>query len=84
MKKAAQKIRRLACDLYPGKPLGKKGVLEKAFAAVGDYPNSSKCSELGFYLCQNASRRNGRLKSGIQSVWETQSGWKTKLHMNTT
>ena len=31
MEETAQRIRRLACDLCPGEPLGKKGVLQAAF-----------------------------------------------------
>ena len=31
MEGPAQRIRRLACDLCPGKPLGEKGVLQAAF-----------------------------------------------------
>ena len=31
MEEIAQRIRRLACNLCPGKPLGKKGVLQAVF-----------------------------------------------------
>ena len=43
MGEPAQRIRRLACDLRPGKPLGKKG--SPAFAAVGYHPDPSRCGE---------------------------------------
>ena len=85
VEEAAQRIRRLACDLCPGKPLGEKRRAGKgvfASAAAGNHPNPSKCSELGFYLHQSASRRNGCFeKSGVQSVGRTRGGWNTKLHM---
>ena len=85
MEEAAQRIRRLARDLCPGEPLGEKGSSSSgvpAFAATGNYPNSSKRSESGFHLHQSASGRYGRFeKNGPQSVGKTRGGWNTKLHM---
>ena len=45
MEEAAQRIRGLAHDLCPGKPLGEKGCAARglcALAAVGNDPNSSE------------------------------------------
>ena len=85
MEEAAQRIRGLACDLCPGKPLGEKGCTARGLctlAAVGDHSNPSKRSELGFHLYQSTSRRHGRFKKrGPQSVGRTRGGWNTKLHM---
>ena len=85
VEEAAQRIRRLACDLCPGKPLGKKRCVAKgvfALAATGNHSNPSKHSEPGFHLYQSTSRRNVRFeKSGPQSVGRTRGGWNTKLHM---
>ena len=85
MEEAAQRIRRLACDLCPGEPLGEKGRSAgsvSAFAAAGDHPNQSKHREFGFHMYQSAFGRNGRTeKNGPQSVGRTRGGWNTKLHM---
>ena len=85
MEEIAQRIRRLACNLCPGKPLGKKRSSASsipAFAAVGYYPGPSKCGEPGFHLHQGSSRWNGCFKkSGPQSIGRTRGGWNTKLHM---
>ena len=85
MEEAAQRIRGLARDLCPGEPLGKKGSSSSnisAFAATGNYPDSSKRSESGFHLYQSTSRRYGCLKkNGPQSIGRTRGGWNTKLHM---
>ena len=85
MEETAQRIRRLARDLCPGEPLGKKGRSSSsvpALAAVGYYPNPSKRSKPGFHLHQSASRRHGRFeKNGPQSIGRTRGGWNTKLHM---
>ena len=85
MEEAAQRIRRLARDLCPGEPLGEKRCAASgvsAFAATGNYPDSSKHSESGFHLHQSTSGRYGRFeKNGPQSVGRTRGGWNTKLHM---
>ena len=85
MEEAAQRIRRLARDLCPGEPLGEKRCAAcsvSAFAAAGNYPDSSKRSESGFHLYQSASGRYGRFeKNGPQSIGRTRGGWNTKLHM---
>ena len=85
MEEAAQRIRRLACDLCSGEPLGKKGSSSSsvsAFAADGDHPYPSKCSEFGLHLYQSTSGRHGRTeKNGPQSIGRTRGGWNTKLHM---
>ena len=85
MEEFAQRIWRLACNLCPGKPLGKKRSSASsipAFAAVGYYPDPSKCGEPGFHLHQGSSRWNGCFKkSGPQSIGRTRGGWNTKLHM---
>ena len=62
MEETAQRIRRLARDLCPGESLGQKRSSSRgvsAFAAVGNHPNQSKRSKLGFHLYQSASRRYG-------------------------
>ena len=85
MEEAAQRIRRLACDLCPGEPLGEKGcpsIGVSAFAAAGNHSDQSKRGEPGLYLYQSASGRHGRFeKNGPQSVGRTRGGWNTKLHM---
>ena len=51
MEEAAQRIRRLARDLCPGKPLGKKGCSANGvstFTATGNHPNQSECDKPGF------------------------------------
>lgn len=53
MEKPAQRIRRLARDLCPDKPLGEKRSFGKsifAFAATGNHPNPSKRGQFGFHL----------------------------------
>lgn len=81
VEEAAQRIRGLACDLCPGKPLGKKRCTAKgvfALTATRDHSNPSKHSEPGFHLYQSTSRRNGRFeKSGPQSIGRTRGGWNT-------
>ena len=87
MEELAQRIRRLARDLCPDKPLGEKGSFGKsifAFAATGNHQNPSKRGQFGFYLHQGSSRRNGCTeKNGAQAVGRTRGGWNTKLHMVT-
>ena len=85
VEEAAQRIRRLARNLCPGEPLGKKGRSASGistFAAAGNHPNQSKRGKPGFHLHQSASGRYGRFeKNGPQSVGRTRGGWNTKLHM---
>ena len=85
MEGPAQRIRRLARNLCPGKPLGEKGRFASgvfALTTAGNHSNPSKCGKSGLYLYQGSSRRNGRLeKSGTQSIGRTRGGWNTKLHM---
>ena len=85
MEETAQRIRGLARDLCPGKPLGEKGssaISVSAYAAAGDHPNQSKHREFGFHMYQSASGRNGSTeKNGPQSIGRTRGGWNTKLHM---
>ena len=85
MEEIAQRIRRLARNLCPGEPLGKKRSSSSSIseiAADGNHPNPSKRGEPGFYLHQSTSRRYGRAeKNGPQSVGRTRGGWNTKLHM---
>ncbi len=48
MKGAAQRMRRLAHDLCPGEPPGKKGRSSSGvsmFTAVGNHSNKSKCGK---------------------------------------
>ena len=73
MEGPAQRIRRLACDLCPGKPLGEKGSFASgisAFTAAGNHSNPSKCGKSGLYLYQGSSRRNGRFKKMAPSASE--------------
>ena len=85
MEEPAQRIRRLARDLCPDKPLGEKGRAASgisAFAADWNHSNPSKCGKFGLHLHQSSSRWNGRFeKRGTQSVGRTRGGWNTKLHM---
>ena len=85
MEEPAQRIRRLARDLCPGKPVGEEGRFTgciSAFAADGNDSNPSKCDQSGFHLHQGPSRRNGHFeKSGVQSIGRTRGGWNIKLHM---
>ena len=85
MEEAAQRIRRLARELCPGEPLGKKRCSANsvsAFTATGNHPNQSERGKSGFHLYQSASRRYGRIeKNGPQSIGRTRGGWNTKLHM---
>ena len=85
MEEPAQRVRRLARNLCPDKPLGKKWCFTSgifAFAADGNHSNPSKCGKSGFHLYQGSSRRNGCFeKSGTQSIGRTRGGWNTKLHM---
>ena len=70
MEEAAQRIRRLARDLCPGEPLGKKGCSTKgvsAFTAVGNHPNQSERGKSGFHLYQSTSRRYGRIEKTVLS-----------------
>ena len=65
MEEAAQRIRRLARDICPGEPLGKKGCSANsvsAFAAAGNHPDQSGRGMPGFHLHQRAPRRYGALK----------------------
>ena len=58
MEEPAQRIRRLARDLCPDKPLGEKGSFGKsifAFAATGNHQNPSKRGQFGFHLHQGSS-----------------------------
>ncbi len=85
MEGPAQRIRGLACDLCPGKPLGKEGRAANGFSAIatdGYHSNQSECGQSGLYLHQGPSGRNGRFeKKGAQSIGRTKGGWNTKLHM---
>ena len=85
MEEATQRIRRLARDICPDEPLGKKGSSSggiSAFAATGNHSNQSKRGKSGFHLYQSASRRYGCFeKNGPQSIERTRGGWNTKLHM---
>ncbi len=85
MEELAQRIRELACNLCPGKPLGEEGCAASGIfttAADGYRPNKSKRSQSGFHLHPSSPGWNGRLKkSGPQSIGRTRGGWNTKLHM---
>ena len=62
MEELAQRIRRLARNLCPSKPLGEKRCIGKgvsAFAIAWNHSNSSKCGKFGFYLHQGAPGWNG-------------------------
>ena len=85
MEELAQRIRRLARNSCPSKPLGEKRCVGKgisAFAATWNHPNLRKCGKFGFYLHQGAPGWNGCFeKNGTQSIGRTRGGWNTKLHM---
>ena len=85
MEEPAQRIRGLAHDICPGKPLGQKGCPASgvsAFTAVGDHSDKCECGKSGFHLHQGASGWNGGFeKRGPQSIGRTRGGWNTKLHM---
>ena len=73
MEEAAQRIRRLARDLCPGKPLGKKWCSANgisAFAATGNYSNQSKRGKSGFHLYQSAPGWHGRSEKTAHSPLE--------------
>ena len=73
MDELAQGIRRLACDLCPGEPLGEKRRFASgffAFAAVGNDQNLSKCGKSGFHLHQSASGRYGCFEKTVPSLSE--------------
>jgi len=51
----AQRIWGLACELCPGKPLGKERCAASGFsqfAAKGHHPNQSECGQSGLHLYQ--------------------------------
>ena len=73
MEEAAQRIRRLVRDLWPGESLGEKRRAasgNSAFTATGNYPDPSKRGEPGFHLYQSASRRYGRFEKTALSPSE--------------
>jgi len=58
MEGLAQRIRGLACDLCPGKPLGQERCAASGFPAIttkGHYPNQSECGQPGLRLYQGPS-----------------------------
>jgi len=58
MEGLAQRIRGLACDLCPGKPLVKERCATIGFsatAAKGYHPNQSECGQSGLHLHQGTS-----------------------------
>jgi len=58
MEGLAQRIRGLACDLCPGKPLSKERCAASGFSAIaakGHYPNQSECGQSGIHLYQGLS-----------------------------
>ena len=85
MEGLAQRVRRLACNIRPGEPLGEKRRIAGSVpetAADGRHPDKSKCGQPGFHQHQGASRWDGRFeKSGVQAIGRTRGGWNTKLHM---
>ena len=85
MEGIAQRIRGLARDLCPSKPLGEErcaGTGISSAATEGDHPNQGQYHAFGSHLHQSTSGRNGRIeKRGPQSIGRTRGGWNTKLHM---
>ena len=60
MEEPAQRIRRLARDLCPDKPLGEKGRFGTGIspvAAIGDHSNTSKCDKFSNVIKFGIRRR---------------------------